>query len=136
METKLYNETYRDIMETKLCQEISVQFEKSGFHWLSCIFNTNGVALYKSSKIDVWLICKAINEIPVQERFFCENILFRVWQGRSKPPIHTFMKTFFDGMKKLACLQNSLGSQGCIWSFCWWYWLFETAIGSFQTWFD
>ena len=63
-------ETYRDITDGKLYQEICIQLDKSGFHWLSCIFNADGVALYKSSKIDIWPIYIAINEIPAGERFF------------------------------------------------------------------
>ena len=70
---------------------------------MSCIFNTDGVALYKSSKIDIWPIYISINEIPARERFFCKNvILFRLWQGCGKPPTHTFMKAFVDEIKKLA----------------------------------
>ena len=55
-------ETYRDITDGKVYWEICSQFDKSGFHWLSCIFNTD--------------------EIPARERFFSKNIiLFGLWQG-------------------------------------------------------
>ena len=92
-------ETYRDIMDGKLYQEICNQFEKSGLDWLSCIFNTDGVALYKFSKIDIWPIYIAINKIPAQERFLCKNIiLLGLWRRRGKPSAHTFMKAFVDEM--------------------------------------
>ena len=46
--------------------------EKDGFLSmttnLSAIFNTDGVALYKSSRTEVWPIYLAINEIPPDKR--------------------------------------------------------------------
>lgn len=93
-------ETYRDIMDGKLYQEICIQSEKSGFHWLSCIFNKDRVALYESSKVNIWPTYIVINEIPPQERFFCKYIkFFGLWQGRGKPPTLILMKTFVDEMK-------------------------------------
>ena len=62
-------------MDGKLYQEICIQSEKSGFDWLSCIFNKDRVALYKSSKVNIWPIYIVINEIPPQERFFCKYIM-------------------------------------------------------------
>ena len=70
---------------------------------LTCTFNTDGVALYKSSRIEIWPVYIAINEIPPAERFQCKNIvLWGLWQGRGKPPTNVFMKPFVDEFKVLS----------------------------------
>ena len=45
-------------------------------HNLTTIFNTDGVALYKSSRIEIWPIYVAINEIPPGERY--ERSIFQL----------------------------------------------------------
>ena len=53
-------------MYRKLCEPGQVLY---GNNNLTLIFNTDGVALYKSSKTEIWPIYLAINEIPVVERY-------------------------------------------------------------------
>ena len=70
---------------------------------LTCTFNTDGVALFKSSRIEIWPVYIAINEIPPRERFQCKNIiLWGLWQGCGKPPTYTFLKPLVDDLKVLS----------------------------------
>lgn len=55
---------------------------------LTAIFNTDGINLYSSSKIELWPIFLAINELSPSLRFARENIILAgIWQGKGKPPI-------------------------------------------------
>lgn len=83
----------------KLCELDGVLFKNKNLTWT---FNTDGVALYKSSRIEIWPVFVAVNEIPPKERFQCKNILWGLWQGRGKPPTYTFSKPFVDDIKKLS----------------------------------
>ena len=42
---------------------------------LTLTFNTDGVALYKSSRIEIWPIYLAIKEIPALERYWSVFII-------------------------------------------------------------
>ena len=66
------------------------------------IFNTDGVNLYSSSKIELWPIFMAINELKPSTRFSRENMLLvGLWQGKGKPPFCLYMKAFSEEMNKL-----------------------------------
>ena len=69
---------------------------------VTAIFSTDGVALYSSSKIELWPIYLAINELPPQCRFSRENmILAAIWQGKGKPPFYQYASMFTEQMNKL-----------------------------------
>jgi len=54
---------------------------------LTALLNTDGVNLYSSSKIELWPIFLAINELNPKARFSRENfLLIGIWQGKGKPP--------------------------------------------------
>ena len=36
---------------------------------ITLLFNTDGIPLYKSSKVNIWPVFLAINELPPEERF-------------------------------------------------------------------
>lgn len=58
--------------------------------------------LYTWSKIELWPIFLAINELPPKCRFSRENMLFvEMWQWNGKPHFYQYMKTFSDGMNHL-----------------------------------
>lgn len=105
---------YRDITDgseyRRLCKNGEILYNNSN---LTCTFNTDGVALFKSSRIEIWPMFIAINETPPKERFQCKNIvLLGLWQGRGKPPTYTFTKPFVEDMKDLA--ENGTNN----WCFC------------------
>ena len=71
-------------------------------HNLTAIFNTNGVNLYSSSKIELWPIFLAINELSPTQRFSRNNIiLLGLWQGKGKPPFNAFLQIFTEEMNTL-----------------------------------
>lgn len=69
---------------------------------ISGIFNTDGIPLYSSSKVKLWPIFLAINEIPLNQRFSRENmILVGIWQGKGNPPFLHYMNAFGEEMCSL-----------------------------------
>ena len=53
---------------------------------ISFLWNTDGVPLFKSSKVSMWLIFLVINELNPKLRFKSENMIFaRMWYGTVKP---------------------------------------------------
>ena len=63
------NGLIHDIIDGKkyqeLCKHGRFLHEKSN---ISFVFNTDGVCLYKSSKIEIWPVYLAINEVPPKAR--------------------------------------------------------------------
>ena len=69
---------------------------------LTAIFNTGGVNLYSSSKVELWPIFLAINELSPAQRFSRNNILLLgLWQGKGRPPFQAFLQIFTDEMNTL-----------------------------------
>lgn len=68
---------------------------------ISFMWYTDGVPLFKSSKVSVWPLFLSVNELPIQERFKQENMLFAgLWFGRSKPAMSCFLRPFHHSLKK------------------------------------
>lgn len=66
---------------------------------LTLLFNTDGIPLYKSSRVNIWPVFLAINELPPEERFAKKNmILWGLWQGKGKPRFSTFFEVFTDDL--------------------------------------
>lgn len=64
---------------------------------ISLMWYTDGVPLFKSSKVSIWPLFLAINELPYSERFVQENLIFTgLWFGKSKPSMACFLKPFHD----------------------------------------
>ena len=64
---------------------------------ISFIFNTDGVPVFKSSKVSIWLLYLVINELPHNKRFAKENLLFAgMWFGEKKPAMWTFRNRFIN----------------------------------------
>jgi hypothetical protein len=61
--------------------------------YLTCVLNTDGVNLYSSSKVELWPVFLAINELSPSLRFSRENILLAgLWQGKGKPPFKLLLE--------------------------------------------
>lgn len=55
--------------------------------------------MYKSSKVNIWPVFLAINELPPNERFVKKNmILWGLWQGKGKPRFSTFFEVFTEDL--------------------------------------
>lgn len=63
----------------------------SGLNYhLTAVLNTDGINLYPSSKVELWPIFIAINDLSPTYRFARENLLLiGIWQGKGKPPFNS-----------------------------------------------
>lgn len=69
---------------------------------LTVTFNTDGINLYRSSKIELWPIFLAVNELSPNLRFARQNVILTgIWQGKGKPPMDAFLKVFSEKMNDL-----------------------------------
>ena len=69
---------------------------------ISFLFNTEGAAIFKSSKMQVWPLYLAINELPYKLRTAKENLIFAgLWFGEKKPCIWSFLKPFYKSLQQL-----------------------------------
>ena len=71
---------------------------------LTALCNTDRINLYSSSKIELWPIFLAINELSPALRFSRDNIILPgIWQGKGKPPFQHFIEAFSNELNKLSC---------------------------------
>ena len=69
---------------------------------LSFAFNTDGVPLFKSSKVSMWPVYLMINELPIAERKLRENVLFHgIWISAKKPIMWSFLKPLYEELSIL-----------------------------------
>ncbi|XP_021354853.1 uncharacterized protein LOC110451260 [Mizuhopecten yessoensis] len=69
---------------------------------ITAVFNTDGVNLYSSSKVELWPIFLAVNELSPPKRFCRDNILLvGIWQGKEKTPFNPFFRIFSEDMNSL-----------------------------------
>lgn len=77
-------------------------FLEKGLHNIIGIINTDRVNLYTSSKVELWPIFLAINELTLPNRFSRDNILLvGIWQKKGKPPFEAFFEIFSEYMNSL-----------------------------------
>lgn len=72
--------------------------------YATCVFNSDGSPVLKSSTLSVWPIQIIVNESPVNIRT-SKAITFGLWFGRNKPKMNLFLKPFVDKM-------NDMSTQG------------------------
>ena len=72
---KICNDNLEDIYDGSIYKELC----SKGFLWdpnnISLTWNTDGVPLYKSSKLSIWPFYFVINELPYAQRFKKDNML-------------------------------------------------------------
>lgn len=99
---KLNRDNIEDIYDGKLYKE---SFEKgilSSSDNISFLLNTDGVPVFKSSKVSIWPLYLVINELPYQKRMAKENMIFAgLWFGEKKPAMFTFLKPHLLALKTL-----------------------------------
>lgn len=73
---------------------------------IGVLFNTDGISLFKSSRLTVWPIYLALASLPPFIRMNRDNLITcALWVGHSKPPMEVFLPILVNQMEKL----NSLG---------------------------
>lgn len=69
---------------------------------ITAVINTDGVNLYSSSKVELWPIFMAINELNPRIRFSRNNVLLvAIWQGKGKPPFKQYIECLAPHMNSL-----------------------------------
>lgn len=79
--------------------------KKGGFleskHNISFMWYTDGCPLFKSSKVSLWPLYFAINELPYEKRLLKENLIYAgLWLGE-KPSMGSFLKPFHHSLQQL-----------------------------------
>ncbi|KAK3107860.1 hypothetical protein FSP39_023692 [Pinctada imbricata] len=94
-----------DIHDGKLYQELSKPGGplSADFPYnISLTWNTDGIPIFKSSKVSIWPLYLTINELPVKQRMQTENmILYGLWFGESKPFMGRFTKPLISTLEML-----------------------------------
>ena len=115
---KQAQENIEDIYDGRLYRSLVRKGILSSGNNISFIFNTDGVPVFKSSKVSIWPLYLIINELPHHKRFAKENMLFAgMWFGEKKPAMWTFLKPFHESFSKLEhgvnCSVNGIGNVTC-----------------------
>ncbi|XP_068737234.1 uncharacterized protein [Montipora capricornis] len=99
---KQAQENIEDIYDGRLYRSLVRKGILSSGNNISFIFNTDGVPVFKSSKVSIWPLYLIINELPHHKRFAKENMLFAgMWFGEKKPAMWTFLRPFHESFSKL-----------------------------------
>jgi len=82
-----------DIYDGLLYKKLSNEGILSSPDNVSFLMNTDGVPVFKSSKVSIWPLYLVINELPYSRRMAKENMIFAgLWFGEKKPAMWTFLK--------------------------------------------
>ena len=91
-----------DIYDGKLYRELINKGILNSGNNISFLFNTDGVPVFKSSKVSIWPLFLVINELPYEKRMAKENMIFAgLWFGDKKPAMATYLKPFYDKLQLL-----------------------------------
>lgn len=91
-----------DIYDSKLYKTWLLNGFLQNPHNISLTWYTDGVPVYKSSKISMWPIYLVINELPFKMRMKRENmILATIWYGPQKPDFSMFFDCLTSSLTKL-----------------------------------
>ena len=93
--------TTNDVISGKMYTKLKAKYNTE--KWITLQWNTDGIQVFKSSKISVWPIQVMINELSYNDRR--ENILLvGLWYSTTKPDMNTFLDPF---TKELCDLKNN-----------------------------
>ena len=100
---KSHSDHIEDIYDGCIYKEL---FEDNGLlsnpDNISFLWNTDGVPLFKSSKVSIWPIFLVINELEPKFRFKSENMIFAgMWYGTMKPEPSIFLEPLYRELKTL-----------------------------------
>lgn len=98
---KINENNLEDLYDGKVYKSLPQEFTKEQSN-ITFTWNTDGVPIFKSSKISIWPFYLMINELPYLERIKKENmILIGLWVGTNKPLPNLFMSVFLKSLKEL-----------------------------------
>ena len=101
---KKCRDNIEDVYDGKLYKELSANGLLSCKDNISFLMNTDGVPVFKSSKVSIWPLYFIINELDYNKRIARENMLFAgLWFGEKKPAMWTFLRPYMSALKELEC---------------------------------
>ena len=99
---KKVSSNIEDIYDGKLYRELINKGILNSGNNISFLFNTDGVPVFKSSKVSIWPLFLVINELPYEKRMAKENMPFAgLWFGDRKPAMATYLKPLYDELQLL-----------------------------------
>ena len=100
--TKRASDNIEDVYDGQLYKELCAKGLLCYKDNISFLMNTDGVPVFKSSKVSIWPLYFIINELDYRKRLSRENMLFAgLWFGEKKPAMWTFLKPHMKALKDL-----------------------------------
>lgn len=99
---KKVEDNIEDIYDGNLYKDLSGKGILNAADNISFLMNTDGVPVFKSSKVSVGPLYYIINELEYGKRMSRENMLFAgLWFGEKKPAMWTFLRPHMNALKEL-----------------------------------
>ena len=96
-----YND-YGDITDGELYKQfVNSLTPNNKFDFATCVFNTDGSPVFKSSKCSIWPIQMILNELPYDVRTVTP-LVCGICFGKDKPVMNIFFKSFISYINKLS----------------------------------
>ncbi|KAL7288242.1 hypothetical protein TKK_0017583 [Trichogramma kaykai] len=112
-----------DIYDGQLYKKFMATLNNEELHsFATCVFNSDGSPVFKSSTHSIWPIQISLNEIPAHVRQK-KTITWALWFGKSKPDMNTFFKTFTDIFQEMSkngvsCVVNNIKKNIKLYALC------------------
>ena len=98
---KIHENNYEDIYDGQIYKSLPANYTINPNN-LTFTWNTDGLPLFKSSKISIWPLYLIVNELPYEIRVKKENsLLAGLWFGTGKPQANLFVSTFENDFERL-----------------------------------
>lgn len=99
--TKQNNDAYEDIIDGAIYKEAMRILLDNG-RWITFLWSTDGLALFRSSNFEIWPFFLAINELPPHLRYRRENlILAGVLFGKGSFDANLYLKPIYEELEEL-----------------------------------
>ncbi|KAG5862658.1 hypothetical protein JTB14_017772 [Gonioctena quinquepunctata] len=98
------NENMTDVHDGQIFKNLRSSQRKFSYTYN---FNTDGAAVFNSSKLSMWPIQLVINELPPKQRFR-NVILAAMWFGKCEPDMNIFMSKFVE-------VATDIATEGVTW---------------------
>ena len=100
--TKKAGDKLEDVNDGQLYKDLCAKGLLCSKDNISFLMNTDGVPVFKSSKVSIWSLYFIINELDYRKRLSRENMLFAgLWFGEKKPAMWTFLNPHMKALKDL-----------------------------------
>jgi len=98
---KLNKDNVEDIYDSKCYQDAEKDY-LSEIYNISFMCNTDGLQIFESSLMSMWVFYLVVNELPPHKRFLTENMLVAgIWVSSSKPHPNIFLQPIYKDMQTL-----------------------------------